>query len=274
MSQPPRPELAGDLKRYYQSSTLYRDDLITHDERFLEPYLILVERYLRKPARVLDLGCGAALSTRMLIQRGYDAVGADWSPLFLAVEKQANPETGLVASDALRLPFSDGCFDAVAAFEFVEHISDVPALLEEMSRVLKPGGWIFFHSPNLISPYLPAYDLLRMMMGGEGRPVFAETPSQAWSWLMRNLTLSLRKKFSLRPAFTYREPDLSENRIGGDADSVYLSNPMDLSSCLRRKGFIIEQRAHAMSLKNKFLAAVTPNFAPYMGLVAYKRNVL
>ncbi len=267
-----REQVALDLKRYYQTSTRYRDDLQTHDERFLEPYLILIERYVSPPARVLDLGCGTALSTRLLMQRGYETVGVDLSPLFLTVEKQHSSATQLSAADATQLPFDDETFDVVAAFEFIEHAPDVPALLDELRRVLKPSGFLFFHSPNLISPYLPAYDIVRMMMGGEGRPVFAETLPQARGWLVRNLGLSLQKWLHPYPAFTYRDPDLSERRIGGDADSVYLSNPMDLASYLKRNGFIIDQRAHAMSWKNKVLAAITPNFAPYMGLVAHKRS--
>jgi SAM-dependent methyltransferase len=260
------------MKRYYQSSVQYRDDLITHDERFLEPFLLLIDRYVQKPTRVLDLGCGTGLSTRLLNARGYDAIGLDLSPLFLTVEKQENPDTNLLAGNALQLPFADETFDAVTGFEFVEHVTDVPALLREIVRVLKIRGFVILHSPNLLSPYLPAFDLIRLLLGKEGRPVFAETAPQACAWLFKNLMHSLRKKFSLRPHFIYREPDLSERQIGGDADSVYVANPMDLSRYLRSIGCAIDQVSHAMSLKNKILVALTPHFAPYIGLVAHKRS--
>jgi len=260
------------LKQYYQTSARYRDDLKTHDERFLEPFLILIGRYLERGARILDLGCGTGLSTRMLNEAGYDAFGLDLSPLFLSVEKKENPQTDLLAGNALQLPFADSTFDAVVGFEFIEHIPNVPALLDEILRVLKSNGWIAFHSPNLLSPYLPAFDLLRMFLGGEGRPVFAEDIPQAFRWLLQNLHMSLTKKIARQPSFHYREPDLSERRIGGDSDSVYLANPMDLAHYLRGKGCAILNRAHAMSRKNKLLAAATPNFAPYMGLVARKTS--
>jgi len=269
---PPDGSVAERLREYYRTNGAYRDDLLTHGEMFLEPFLILVGRYVRSPARILDIGCGTALSTRLLSQMGYDAVGVDLSPLFLSEEKRSHPETVLAASDALRLPFPDGTFDAVVAFEFIEHIPDVPGCLDEIARVLKIRGHIIIHSPNLLSPYLPAFDLLRMSFGGEGRPVFAETIPQAWRWFWRNLLLSIWKKISMRPHFLYREPDLSGNRIGGDADSVYLACPLDLTRHLRRRDFAIDQAAHAMSLKNKFIAALTPNLAPYMGVVAHKTS--
>ncbi|MGC9329645.1 MAG: class I SAM-dependent methyltransferase, partial [Candidatus Hinthialibacter sp.] len=113
------------LKRYYQTSVRYRDDLITHDESFLQPFLILVDRYLNKGSQILDLGCGAGLSARLLTQNGYKTCGLDISPLFLSVEKHEHPETNLIAGNALQLPFYDSTFDAVVAFEFIEHIPNV-----------------------------------------------------------------------------------------------------------------------------------------------------
>jgi len=270
MTHPTENPVSARLKQYYQTSTRYRDDLQTHDEAFLEPFLILVERHVPKPGRILDLGCGTGLSARLLERRGYTAFGLDLSPLFLTVEKQKDPGAKLLAGDALRLPFGDGIVDAVAAFEFIEHVPDVPRLLDECLRVVKPGGFLVFHSPNLLSPYLPAFDLLRMMLGGAGRPVFAETIPQALGWLKQNLWLSWKKKLSPRPEFIYRDPDLSGREIGGDADSVYLANPLDLARYLQGRGCAIEQRGHAMSWKNKMIVALTPNFAPYLGLVARK----
>lgn len=267
-----RLEVEARLREYYQSSTRYRDDLATHDERFLAPFVMLVERYVEKGSSVLDLGCGTGLSTHLLNQNGYQTTGVDLSPLFLQVEKANHPNTDLLAGNALQAPFPSGAFDAVVAFEFIEHVPDIPALLDEAKRLLRPGGFLVLHSPNLFSPYLPAFDLMRMAMGRAGRPVWAETPSQAWRWLLTNLGHSMKRWLVPRPLFEYRDPDLSENRIGGDADSVFFANPMDIARYLQKHGFIIDQRAHAMSLKNKFVAALTPNFAPYMGLVAHKRR--
>ncbi len=243
---------------------------MTHNEDFLHPYILLVKRYVPSACTVLDVGCGTGLSTHLLQQNGYKVTGADLSPLFLSVEKRNHPNTNLLAANALKLPFAPNTFDAVCAFEFIEHIPDVPALLTELDRILKPGGWMIFHSPNLISPYLPAFDILRMSFGGEGRPVFAETYGQAWNWLGTNLYTSCQKMLSSAVTFSYRNPDLSENRIGGDADSVYLSNPLDLSKYLKQNGYTVRQKAHAMSLKNRCLAKLTPDLAPYMGLAAQK----
>ncbi len=271
MSYQPDQKTNEELKRYYQTSQSYRDDLLTHDTEFLRPFLLLIQRYVRPPSTVLDLGCGTGLSTRLLSEAGYEVVGADLSTLFLLEEKRVHPATSLLACDALQLPFAEETFDAVVGFEFIEHIPDIPACLLEMKRVLKTYGHVILHSPNLLSPYLPAFDWIRMFFGGEGRPVFAESRAQAWQWFKSNLSISLKKKCSRNPRFLYRKPDLSERHIGGDADSVYLANPMDVARFLKQNGCEINQVGHAMSLKNKLIVALTPNFAPYMGVVAYKR---
>lgn len=270
MKETPTDSVRKNLKEFYQSSERYRDDLITHDESFLEPFIILVQRYIEKNSTILDLGCGTGLSTRLLDEQGYSAIGLDLSPLFLQVEKRSNPSTNLLVGDALDLPFPDQSFDAVVAFEFIEHVPNVPALLDEMLRVLKKGGHIVIHSPNLLSPYLPAFDILRLMLKGEGRPVFAKNMNQAVQWFINNMKISILKRLRSRPDFIYRTPDLSEKEIGGDSDSVYLANQMDLATFFKNKGCAIDQLAHAMSLKNKFLVAMTPNFAPYIGFVAHK----
>ncbi len=117
-------------------------------------------------------------------------------PFFWKWKKAGNPDVSLLTANALQLPFADEIFDAVVGFEFIEHVHDVPALLDEMIRVVKVRGHIIIHSPNLLSPYLPAYDLLRLMQGGKGRPVFAETIPQARDWFKQNMRLSIKKWFS------------------------------------------------------------------------------
>ena len=179
---------------------------------------------------------------QIVTSQGIQNGGVDISPLFLSVEKQKQSDLNLLAADALRLPFHDHSFDAVVAFEFIEHIPDVPLCWMKFYGAAVRGH-IILHSPNLLSPYLPAFDMLRLVLGKGGRPVFAENFEQAKNWLRDNLRISLRKKLNPHPEFLYRTPDLSENRIGGDADSVYLANQMDIAKYLKRNNCAIDQLA-------------------------------
>lgn len=55
----------------------------------------------------------------------------------------------LSIQDALNLPFADESFDAVVSFETIEHVNEVDHFLEEMKRVLKPGGLFICSTPNI-----------------------------------------------------------------------------------------------------------------------------
>jgi len=95
--------------------------------------------------RVLEVGCGAAQCSRWLAERGVVAVGMDISVNQLRHARQVDPPADVVAATATALPFGDGAFDvAFAAYGAIQFVADLPRLLAEVRRVLRPGGrWVF-----------------------------------------------------------------------------------------------------------------------------------
>ncbi|HEX2313925.1 MAG TPA: methyltransferase domain-containing protein [Thermomonospora sp.] len=100
----------------------------------------------RKPdAVVLDLACGPGNVTRALAEGvgpGGLVVGLDASATMLAkaVAEPAPGTVGYVRGDAVHLPFRDGVFDAVCCFGGLYLFEDPWAALDQMTRVLRPGG--------------------------------------------------------------------------------------------------------------------------------------
>jgi len=90
--------------------------------------------------RVLDLAAGTGSSALPFAAAGAHVVAADFSLGMLQVGRRQHPELGLVAGDALRLPFPDGTFDAVTISFGLRNVSDVDVALAELSRVTRPGG--------------------------------------------------------------------------------------------------------------------------------------
>jgi len=98
--------------------------------------------------RVLDLAAGTATSALSFTATGADCVACDFSlgmlqagQSRLAARKQRNPgQLGLVAGDALRLPFRDEAFDAVTISFGLRNVADPEQGLAEMRRVTRPGG--------------------------------------------------------------------------------------------------------------------------------------
>jgi len=96
---------------------------------------------LRPGDRVLDLAAGTATSSAALAAGGAGVVGCDFSLGMLQVGARARHRgVVLVAGDALRLPFADGCFDAVTISFGLRNTADVDRALVEMLRVTRPGG--------------------------------------------------------------------------------------------------------------------------------------
>jgi SAM-dependent methyltransferase len=107
---------------------------------------------LRAGELVLDLGCGFGRHAFEAFRRGARVVACDMAvaeleqvrALFeaMVLGGEAPPEGMAVTTsgDATRLPFPDGAFDRVIASEVMEHIPDDLAALDELVRVLRPGG--------------------------------------------------------------------------------------------------------------------------------------
>lgn len=100
-------------------------------------------------AKVLDVGCGFGGTSRYLARKlgpKADVTGITLSPqqvqrgTELAVE-QKTPNAKFMVEDALEMPsFADNTFDIVWACESGEHMPDKKKYIEQMMRVLKPGG--------------------------------------------------------------------------------------------------------------------------------------
>src|SRR5689334_16675248 len=92
--------------------------------------------------RVLDAGCGVGYGTAILAGAGAaSARGVDVAEGVLeAVRAQMPAAVELDVGDVGDLPYGDASFDLVVCFEVIEHVSDQAAALDEIARVLGPGG--------------------------------------------------------------------------------------------------------------------------------------
>ena len=117
---------------------------------------------VRPGDRVLDLGCGGGRHAFEVYRRGADVVAFDLDPAELApvtgmfgamrAAGEASAEAGATAisGDATAMPFGDGMFDRVIAAEVLEHVLDDQRAMNELARVLRPGGLAAITVPSFL----------------------------------------------------------------------------------------------------------------------------
>jgi ubiquinone/menaquinone biosynthesis C-methylase UbiE len=116
-----------------------------HAEDGLRRTRLLMEHVdLEGKSDYLELGCGGGHVTRfMATECGLECMGTDLDPEMVEVARSRSKDTGHVrfmTADATDLPFEDGTFDLVLSFGILHHIREWPRVMEEVSRVLRPGG--------------------------------------------------------------------------------------------------------------------------------------
>jgi 2-polyprenyl-3-methyl-5-hydroxy-6-metoxy-1,4-benzoquinol methylase len=102
---------------------------------------------------VLDLGCGTGYGTQLLAAHCSEAVGVDISAeaVEYAASHHAAPNVEyrrIGPLPAERLPFEDQSFEVIVAFQVIEHVAEVGALVDEIARVIEPGGVALIATPD------------------------------------------------------------------------------------------------------------------------------
>jgi len=116
-------------------------------DRFMKVFGLYRARELRetlsqvKPGgALLDVAGGTGFLAEALADRFERVVVADISPGMLSQARQRNLET--VCAPAEALPFADGSFDVVLCADALHHIKQQERALNEVARVVKPGGTV------------------------------------------------------------------------------------------------------------------------------------
>lgn len=137
-----RPLFSGVASRYECASQLLSYGQYRRWHRSL-----LAQLTLPAPARVLDMATGTgAVAFQIARWPGFQVIGADITrPMLLQAKARATrdgqpPAIDLIECTAEAIPFPDAAFDVVIFTYLLRYVSDVPATLRELVRVVRPGG--------------------------------------------------------------------------------------------------------------------------------------
>jgi SAM-dependent methyltransferase len=113
----------------------------------------LARKYAPGARRVLDIGCGDGTFAAEIKQAVGDGevYGTDISGVDVALARKRGVDAVVADVDNGHLPFEAATFDLVYAGEIIEHLYDPDHLLDEIGRLLTPGGVAILDTPNLAS---------------------------------------------------------------------------------------------------------------------------
>ncbi len=166
---------------FFQDLDEYHFDKLHHLLRLI-PFDGLAGR------RVLDVGCGTGVDLARFARGGAHVIGVDIAPSAVSlarqnVRAQAVP-AHLVVADGELLPFPSGQFDYVFAHGVVQYTSNGRRLVDEVRRVLRPGGEAVFQGYNRQSWLNALSKLMKVDLEHEAAPVLHKYSPQEFRRLV------------------------------------------------------------------------------------------
>ncbi len=140
-------------REYYERQ--YRDYEAQNPDRKLQFYRRLAEAGARGPScpSILDIGCAFGLFLSQLGD-GWRRYGEDASEYAIARARERVPGAQFAVSNPPEHPY-EGPFDAITAFDVLEHVAQLEELLDWIFRNLSPGGVFVFAVPVYDGPTGP-----------------------------------------------------------------------------------------------------------------------
>jgi ubiquinone/menaquinone biosynthesis C-methylase UbiE len=117
-----------------------------------------------KGQKHLIIGTGTGGLAVALYKRGCEVYGVEPNQTANDIVRMKAESVGMqkdkfTTDKAESLPFQNGAFDFIHCVSVIEHVNDVKKSLNEMIRVLKPGGCIYLSTPNFSFPYERHYKI-------------------------------------------------------------------------------------------------------------------
>jgi SAM-dependent methyltransferase len=115
----------------------------------------MLTNLLKSGMKVLEIGCGTGFFTKEITKKPVQLIAIDISPELIEVARRniLDSNVEFIIENAYQMSFDDQTFNAVIGSSVLHHLN-IDAALNEIYRVLTPGGFIAFTEPNMMNPQI------------------------------------------------------------------------------------------------------------------------
>ena len=221
------------LERFYATRQDYHamtacEDKVTH------PQVKLLMSLIRPEHRVIEFGCGGGVVLSAIGRLACTTMGCDLSAIALAKARSRPGKHSVAQADIARMPFPDNCADLVYSLEVLEHVWNPATVILEMIRVTRPGGTIFFTTPN-------GYSMNMHLKQRKSVRAANYAGALGAGWLASRRT----------EPYQNVPPDLDASPVYPDCDMITRIHPRELSRFMTRAGCTVERLETYFFLEKK-----------------------
>jgi len=153
----------------------------------------LARRYGKQGTLLLEIGSGLGHLVGQLSDQ-FVTIGLDVNHWALVQSQVVAESTFLQVGSAIDLPYADGSFDLVIIKHVVEHLDQPEKCIQELGRIMAPGGVLILATPNLDSLLKPLKG--DSWIGYQDPTHIALKPPKEWLELLRSVNFKIERVFA------------------------------------------------------------------------------
>jgi len=140
--------------QYDDFSKEFIDGTEIYNEKSRIAYYSVLKDIIFDGKKVLDVGCGDGWDINKISKRGAKMYGIDSSSDLVRIAREDNPKASIIEGNMESLPYENEFFDVVLSKYAIQTSTNVPKVISEMDRVLKPGGIITYLAVHPLRQFL------------------------------------------------------------------------------------------------------------------------
>lgn len=256
--------------------------LLERSQEVYEEYAKSIQAYVKPiDSIVLDIGSGTWRIPSTIAKYGYKkVVGLDYFSEEKLIEYRAKldaPNVELHSYETSKIPFDDNSFDVVTSLCVLEHIVYVEDFLNEIHRVLKPGGICIIKCPNW-SGVNPAITALISTIVKKKRSWLYNDSMDSLCGIFRSIGWYFEVLFSSNDKFIMIYPRFKNNHIDfeiSDDDVTHLCQPLSFKKYFKKRNYQILEynRKSGNTLYSRIFNKIFPSLGTTNSIVVKKNKL-